>query len=166
MQPAFIVKHPMGYLCICMYISVMSSSCGLCWVCSSFYIPSTLSPPTSLPRSLPSHPLSILLLLFDLPSPQPLLPLSLGFGCGEVSLSLMTVGSLPARPPLCPQLAQLSRGTEGQGSREVSQTDPLRQNNKPQKHYSAVSAAWLGTGFWSSVQLCHRLYLMFTIFTL
>lgn len=54
--------------------------------------------------------------MFDLPSPLPLLPLSLGFGCGEVSLSLMTVGWLPARPPLCPQLAQLSRGTKGQGS--------------------------------------------------
>lgn len=82
----------------------------------------------SLHLSHPYNPLSIHLLLFDLQSPQPLLPLSLGFGCGEVSLSLMTVGLLPARPPLCPQPAQLSRETEVQGL-----GDPP---NKPQEHFS------------------------------
>lgn len=64
----------------------------------------------------------------------PLLPLSLGSGCGEVSLSLMTARLLPARPPLCPQLVQLSRETDSLGSGEVSQADQLCQNNKPQQN--------------------------------
>lgn len=119
------VKHP--YLHIHMYMSAMSSSWGLCRIWAS-----SLPPPTSLPYSHPSHPLSIHLLLFDLSSPQ--LSLPSGLGCGEVSLSLMAVGLLPARPPLCPQLEQHSTETEGQESREVSQTEPLHQNNKPQQN--------------------------------
>lgn len=94
-------------------------------------------------------------LLFDLPSLQPLLLLSLGFGCEEASLSLMTVDSLPARPPLCPQLTQLSLETEDQRSGEVSQADPLRQNNNQQKHFSAMSTVWIRIP--SSIPLCHQL---------
>lgn len=94
-------------------------------------------------------------LLFDLPSLQPLLLLSLGFGCEEASLSLMTVDSLPARPPLCPQLTQLSLETEDQRSGEVSQADPLRQNNNQQKHFSPMSTVWIRIP--SSIPLCHQL---------
>lgn len=94
-------------------------------------------------------------LLFDLPSVQPLLPLSLGFGCEEASLSLMTVDLLPARPPLCPQLTQLSLETKDQRSGDVSQTDPLRQNNNQQKHFSTMSAMWVR--IWRPILLYHLL---------
>lgn len=84
--------------------------------------------PALLPSSHPANPLSVLFLMFDLPSPQLLLPLSLHFGCAEVSLSLMT-GLLPARPTLCPQLVQPSREAEGQGSGEMSLSDPGKLHN-------------------------------------
>lgn len=88
-------------------------------------------------------------------------PLSSGCCCREVSLSLMTVGLMPARPPLCPQPAQLSRGTKGRGSGEVSQTDPLRQN-KPQKHFKQCSLRGWGEAFevQSNSNTSHYFYLM------
>lgn len=74
----------------------------------------SLSPPTFITLLSPFlYPLPVRPLLFDLPSLLPHLPLSMGMDYREVSLSLMTVGLMPARPPLCPQLVQLSRGTEG-----------------------------------------------------
>lgn len=140
------VRYPMRHFYVHIYTSVMSSSWGLCEVLASLYLSLSLSISSHFITMLSplSNPLSIRPLLFDLPSLQPRLPLSLGFGCSEVSLSLMTVGTLSARPPLCPQLVQLSRGTEGQGSGMVSQTDPLHQN-KPQKHFSAVIHSWRQT---------------------
>lgn len=104
------------------------------------------------PFSPPLAPSSIHLLLFDLSSPQP--PLSSGLDCGEVSLSLMAVGLLPARPPLCPQLEQHSTQAEGQESREVSQTEPLHRNNKPQQNIFFRMSLWR-QAFKVQVQVCH-----------
>lgn len=56
-------------------------------------------------------------LLFDLPSLQPLLSQSLGFSTGEASLSVMTVGLLPARPPLWPPAKVALMSDRGSGIR-------------------------------------------------
>lgn len=132
------------------------SSWGLYWILAFLYLfflsPSISSHFINLLSPL-SHPLSIRPLLFDLPSLlPPRLPLSPGSGYREVSLSLMTVGLLSARPPLCPQPARLSRGTGGQEGREGVADCPTPPKQTADTVFNTVSFSSVAS-IWSPVQL-------------